>query len=63
MTVKEIYEAGRAMWLNLFRAGELWLILFSGVVLGMLLIMSLRWIGKRLSGGNQQKEGGGVNRR
>ncbi|MBA7507641.1 hypothetical protein ES706_06361 [subsurface metagenome] len=42
-------------------ANEFWLVLLSGVVMGMLLSMSLRWIGRRLLSGNQQKEGGGAN--
>ena len=36
---------------------EFWLILLSGVVIGMLLSMSLRWIGRKLLSGNRQKEG------
>ena len=37
---------------------EFLLILFSGVVLGLLLSMSLRWAGRKLLHGNNQKEGG-----
>ncbi len=43
-------------------ANEFWLVLVSGVVIGLLLSMSIRWIGRRLLSGTQQKGGGG-NRR
>jgi len=43
-------------------ANEFWLVLLSGVVMGILLTMSVRWIGKRIFSGNQQKEGDSANR-
>ena len=43
-------------------ANEFWLILVSGVVVGLLLSMSLRWIGGKLLTANQRKEGGSANR-
>jgi len=41
---------------------EFWLILVSGVVIGLLLSMSLRWIGGKLLTANHRKEGGSANR-
>ena len=41
---------------------EFWLILVSGVVVGLLLSMSLRWIGGKLLTGNHRKERGAANR-
>jgi len=41
---------------------DFWLTLVSGVVIGLLLSMSLRWIGGKLLTGNQRKEGGSANR-
>lgn len=38
------------------------LILFSGVVIGLLLSISLRWTGGKLLSGNQQKEGDDASR-
>ena len=35
---------------------EFWLVLLGGVVIGLVLSMSARWIGRRLLGGNQPKE-------
>ena len=43
-------------------ANEFWLILVSGVVMGLLLSMSLRWIGGKLLTANHRKEGGGADR-
>ena len=37
-------------------ATEFWLVLLIGIAMGILLTMSVRWIGRRLLGGNQQKE-------
>lgn len=37
---------------------EFLFILFSGVVIGLLLSMSLRWIGRKWLNRNNQKEGG-----
>ncbi len=37
---------------------EFVLILLSGVVIGMLLSTSLRWVGRKLLGGTNHKEGG-----
>ena len=37
-------------------ATEFWLVLLIGVAMGILLTMSVRWIARRLLGGNQQKE-------
>jgi len=37
-------------------------ILLSGVVIGMLLSMSLRWMGRKLLSGNQHEKGGGIDR-
>ena len=34
------------------------LILFSGVVMGLLLSMSMRWLGGKFLTGNHRKEGG-----
>ena len=42
---------------------EFWLVLISGVVIGLLLSMSMRWIGRRLLSGNQQKGGNAYRRR
>jgi len=36
---------------------EFLLILLSGVAIGILLSMSLRWAGRKLPSGNNQKEG------
>ena len=36
---------------------EFLLILFCGVVLGLLLSLSLRWAGRKLPSGNNKKEG------
>jgi len=41
---------------------EILLILFGGVVLGLLLSMSLRWVGGKLLTANHQKEGGSAHR-
>jgi len=38
-------------------ATEFWLVLLIGVAMGILLTMSVRWIGRRLLGGNQPREG------
>jgi len=35
---------------------EFWLVLLGGVVIGLALGMSARWIGRRLLSGNQPKE-------
>jgi hypothetical protein len=42
-------------------ASQFWLILLSGVAVGLLLGMSLRWLGRKLLRGNNQK-GGGIDR-
>ena len=44
-------------------ANEFWLVLLSGIVIGLLLSMSFRWIAKRFLSGNWQKEGGDGHRR
>ncbi len=41
---------------------EFLLVLLSGVVIGLLLGTSLRWIGGKFLSGNNQKEGGGTDR-
>jgi len=41
-----------------------WLILLIGVAIGMLISMSLRWIGRKYLGGHHQRGGArGANRR
>lgn len=42
--------------------GEFLIILLSGVVMGLLLSMLIRWVGRKLLSGNRQKEGGDINR-
>ncbi len=39
---------------------EFLLILLSGVVIGMLLSISLRWIGRKLLGSTNHKKGGDI---
>ncbi|MFB0556955.1 MAG: hypothetical protein ACETVW_03765 [Dehalococcoidia bacterium] len=44
-------------WVRKMDLSQFWLILLSGVAIGLLLSMSLRWIGRRLLRGRSQKEG------
>lgn len=43
-------------------ANEFWLVLLSGVVMGLLFSMSLRWLGGKLLTANHRKEGGDAHR-
>lgn len=56
--IQELRETiGREM-----EAGQFWLILLSGVALGLLLSIAVRWLGRKLLRGNNQK-GGAIDRK